>query len=229
MMGFISDINPFKYNNPADDAQPYLDQIPDTMKQYYNPYIQSGQQSSQIGQNEAQGLLGNRQSIQDALNQLMSNPQDLYKNLTSNYKTSPGYEFERNEALRGAGNAAAAGGFAGTPQHQRYAGEISQGLASRDFNNYLSNILGMYTQGLSGKQGLYNQGLGLNEANTQRGFSASTGLADNLAQALMSQANLAYAGAANENQNKQGLWGNILGAGATIASNMMKPQIPGLT
>ena len=79
------------------------------------------------------------------------------------------------------------------------AADIAESLASRDYNNYLSHYLGLYDTGL---QGLGN----LN----QMGYGASTDLAQNLTNALLSQANLSYAGTINENEQNDWL-GSLLG------------------
>jgi hypothetical protein len=228
-MGFFSSIfgNSGGGKNPADAARPYLEQIPGTMKPYYNPYINTGREALGQSMGEYSGLIGQRGDIENSLSDLLNNPQELYRKLTSQFQTSPGYDFMKNEALGAAGHAAAAGGLAGSPQHQRYAEEAATGLAGREFENYLSHILGMYGQGLQGKQNLYGAGLqGLGNL-TNLGYGASSELAQNLAQALMSQANLEYAGQANQNQSRGGLFGAGLGAIGGGIGGFMQGGWPG--
>ena len=74
------------------------------------------------------------------------------------------------------------------------------GLANQDFNHYLSQVLGLYGQGLNNEQGIYNNGA-----------NASRSLGENLSSALMSQGNLAYSNATNQNQSNQQLLGMLLG------------------
>src|SRR3990167_9887896 len=171
--------------NPADDARKYLDRIPGQMHPYYDPYINAGRYA-----------LG---KLQDQYGGLVDDPSQLLGRVGASYEKSPGYDFEMNQALQGATNAQAAGGMAGSPQHQQLAADIAESLASRDYNNYLSNYLGLYDTGL---QGLGN----LN----QMGYGASTDLAQNLTNALLSQANLSYAGTINENEQNDWL-GSLLG------------------
>ena len=84
-------------------------------------------------------------------------------------------------------------------QQQQMAG-TANGLAQQDFNQYLSHVLGLYGQGLNNEQGIYNNGA-----------NASHSLGENLSNALMSQGNLAYSNANNQNQSNQQLLGMLLG------------------
>lgn len=175
-------------SNPANAAQPYLNQIPGTITPYYQPYIDQGQQSMHI--------LGQQYGQQ------VYNPDQIINTLGAGYQTSPGYQWDVQQGTEAANNAAAAGGYVGTPEHQQQESEMEQGIASKDYNTYMDEALGLRSQGLRGEEGL-----------NSIGYSASNSLAENLAQALMSQANLAYAGAANQNQMQRGLLGGAVGAG----------------
>jgi hypothetical protein len=175
-------------SNPANAAQPYLNQIPGTITPYYQPYIDQGQKSlKMLGQQYGQQVY---------------NPDQIINTLGSGYETSPGYEWDVQQGTEAVNNAAAAGGYAGTPQHQQQAAEMTEGIADKDYNTYMDEALGLRSQGLRGEEGLNSMG-----------YSASNTLAENLAQVLMSQANLAYAGAANKNQMQRGLLGGAIGAG----------------
>jgi hypothetical protein len=67
--------------------------------------------------------------------------------------------------------------------------------------------MSMYGMGLQGMNDMAHMGLG-----------ASSQLGEDLASALMSQANLAYAGQANQNQAQQGGLGDIAGLLGSAAS-----------
>ena len=172
--------------NPSDAAGDYLDKIPDELKPYYQPYIDAGLMSMGIGQ--------------DAYSKLLSDPGAMYNKIASGYKESPGFEFNEDQAMKGIQNAAAAGGMTGSPEHQQMAGQMASSLASNDFNKYLSNALGLYGKGLSGMQGM-----------TSLGYGASSGLAENLASAMLSQSQNAYAGQQSENQSFGSGIGDIIG------------------
>jgi hypothetical protein len=194
-------LNPFKspeYSNPADAAQPYLDQVPDTLKPYYDPYINAGQ-------NALSTLMGQYQT-------LLNDPNKIMNQIGSGYQQSPGYQFQYNQGMNAINNAAAAGGQLGNNAHQLQAGGMATNLANQDFYNYLSQALGLYGKGLSGTEGI-----------NQMGYGASNELAQSLANNMTNQGNLAYAGQQNQNQAnsdaysaRMGLYGSIPGAATGI-------------
>ncbi len=162
----------FPGENPYDKASPYFQQIPDILKQYMNPYINAGQ-----------GAMG---QLQGQYGQLVNDPGAMMQKIGAGYKQSPGYQFQLNQGLGAAGNAAASGGMLGSQQHQQQAATVSEGLANQDYYNYLSKALGMYGTGL--------QGLG--DIN-KMGYGASTGLASGLMGNLQNQGAMAYANQAD--------------------------------
>jgi hypothetical protein len=174
------------YKNPAQNAMPYLNQIPGATSGYYQPYINAGQQALPVLQNEYLGLL--------------SNPGGKLNAMGGNFQQSPGYQFALQQALQGAGHAAAAGGMAGSPQHEFENMGLATNLANQDYYNWLGHATGLYNQGLSGTQGLAGGGL-----------QAGGSLADMIAQALASQAGYSYAGQAAKNQQRSGALGNVFG------------------
>jgi len=174
--------------NPANSAMPYLNQIPGELNQYMSPYISAGQ-----------GALG---QLQGQYGQLINNPAAITNKIGATYQSSPGYNFQVNQALGAANRAAAAGGMLGTPmEQQNIAGTVNQ-LANQDYGQYMNRELGLYGAGLSGLGNI-----------NQMGFGASSDLSNSLADYLMSQGNLAYAGQINQNQNQAGsngaMWGGI--------------------
>jgi len=106
--------------NPANAAQPYLNQIPGVGHQYYDPYIQHGQ-----------------------------NPGEFMNQLQQGYKPSDEYKFKSDELQKGMRAMGGAGGYGGTPYHQMQYGEQADKLLSGDMQQYLKNALGIYGQGLS--------------------------------------------------------------------------------
>lgn len=179
--------------DPSKEANKYYSQIPGKLKPYFDPYINAGH--SALGQ--LQGQYGN----------LINDPNSIYNKLAGGYKESPGYQFQLGQGMNAVNNAAAAGGLLGSPQHQQHAATLTQGLANQDFNNYLSQVMGLYGQGLSGQQGLAGMGL-----------QAGTSMADQIAQALAQQGALAYQGAANQNQSRGSMFGNLLGGAGLLGA-----------
>lgn len=172
--------------SPEDAASPYFKQIQDMLPGYYNPYIHAGHEA-----------LGN---LQSQYGSLASDPSQKLQEIGSQYHESPGFGFERDQALQAIQNAQAAGGMSGSPMHQQLAGQMAGHLADQDYNQYLQHALGLHGMGLQGEMGL-----------SQMGYGASSELAENLANSMMSQANLAHASAENRRQRQGGFWGSLLG------------------
>lgn len=187
-MGFFDFLKGGK--NPADSALPYLDKIPGQTLPYMQPYFEAG--------------TGALPGLQDQYKNLLGDPGGFMNKIGGSYQQSPGFKFALQQALQSGGNAAAAGGMAGSPMHQQQNMEVATGLANQDFGNWMQNALGLYGQGLHGQQDLAHMG-------QQSGQS----IADMIAQTLAQQGNLAFQGQAQKNQNQSDLFGNIFkGIGA---------------
>lgn len=178
--------------SPADAANKYLNQIPGVAHQGYDPYIQQGK--------EADTALNGQYSS------MTQDPQAFIDNLMKNYQTSEGYNFQKNALTKDLGNAAAAGGVAGTPLDQMNQGQAIQGLLSQDQQQYLQNALGVFGQGQAGQQGVSN-----------RGYSATGSLTDTLGNALNQQGGLAFQGQTQKNSDRNAMIQSLikaLGVGA---------------
>lgn len=181
--------------NPADSAMPYLNQIPGQTQKYQQPWFDAGK-------NMIPGL-------SDQYNQLMNDPSKRLNDIGAAYKESPGFRFAMQQALQGGNHAAAAGGMAGSPQHEQQNMQLANDIASQDYNKWMDNALGLYGQGLSGGQNMSNQGQ-----------QAGQSMADMIAQTLAQQANLSFQGQSQKNQNQSDLFGNIAnGVGSLAAFN----------
>lgn len=196
-------LNPFSkdfHSNPADAAMPYLNQIPETIKPYYDPYVNAGQDA--LGQ-----LMQQYQS-------LLSNPQSIYNMGAQGFTESPGYQYQMNQGMNAINNAAASGGYLGTTGHQQNAGNMASNMANQEFQNYLGQMLGLYGTGLKGMEGI----------NTM-GYGASNELANSLGNNLMNQGNMAYLGQSNQNQANADLFKTLLGGAVGIGSQFIpKPK-----
>lgn len=113
------------WQSPADQAMPYLNQIPDQLKSYYEPYMQAGQ-----------------------------NPGQKVNEIGQGYQQSPGYQFALQQALQAGNNAGLANRMAGTPAHEQQQMQIATGLANQDYNNWLGNAMGVYGQGFGATNSL---------------------------------------------------------------------------
>ena len=180
-----------KPKNPTNAANSYLDKIPGQTGQYYQPYVNSGQNALK--------------QLQEQYGALLGNPQGMYNKFAEGYKESPGYQFRLKNALQAGQNSSAAGGMLGTPQDQQNAMQTGNDIASQDFNDYISQLSGLYGKGLEGTQGL----------NTH-GYDASSSMGNMLAQILGQKGQNAFTGQQGMNQANQQNWANIFG-GASAA------------
>lgn len=184
--------------NPANAAQPYLQQIPGVGHQYYDPYVQQGQQAGQTLQSE----YGKQLDPATFMNQLMEQ-----------YKPSEASQFRKDDLMKEMAAISGQGGYAGTPMAQRQYGEQANRIMSEDQQQYLKNALGIYDQGIEGERDIYN-----------KGYGASGSMADLLGGTLGSQATMGFEGQAQQNKNRQELiaaFGKLLGqAGAGGAGYM---------
>ena len=190
-------------SNPADAANPYLEQMQGVAHQYMDPYVNQGNRAGGV----LEGQYGN----------LVNDPTGMLAGWGSQYQQSPGYQWQVDQALGGANRAAAAGGMLGTPMHQQESAQMAQGLANQDYWNWMKNVQGLYGQGLQGEQGMYNTG-----------FQGSQSISDAIQSALASQAQLAYTGAVNEQQQKGGGIGNFLGGLGSIAGTFLGGPMGGM-
>lgn len=186
-MSFISGLTGMMgYNNPADSAMPYLNGIQGQIGQYYNPYIQAGQNAIN--------------PLMQQYGSLMNDPSAKMNQIGSSFQQSPGYRFNMNQAMAGSNSASAAGGMVGTPYNQQQNATLAHNLSNQDYNQYMDRGVGMYNQGLQGMNGIM-----------QTGYNASNEMSQALANSMMSQAGMAYAGTNNQNAANQGMWGNLAG------------------
>lgn len=191
-MAFLDFLTGGTKNNAADAAMPYLNQVAGIGQQNYSPYNQQGGQAFQ----QAGSIYG----------QQASDPAAFLEKLRNSYSMSGGYQMKMQDALKAAQGAAAAGGYAGNPEDIKYQMELAQNLGDLGFQDYYNQVTGLQNTGL---QGLTHQG--------DVGFQGAGQLSDYLAGALGSQANAAYSGQAQKNQNQAGLLSSLLGgAGAAL-------------
>lgn len=158
-----------------EEAKRLLDQIPEELKKYLTPYITGGEHG--LGKSTAE------------YDKLINDPNEIIKRISGGYTQSPGYQWKVSEGQRGITNAAAAGGYAGTGQHQQRAGELAENLANQDYNDYMKNALGLYNTGLSGELDLAHMGQG-----------SATNLAEGLANLLKGKAGASYNQGTTKNQ-----------------------------
>ncbi len=170
--------------NPGFEANKIINQIPGQTKGYFDPYINNGQNA-----------------LNERMKRYGQDPTEIYNKLGAGYQQSPGYKFQMDQAMQAAQNAAGSGGMLGTPYNQQVAQEGAQGIASKDYENYLNHVLGIYG----------DQNTGLSDI-THGGQTASSDFAKLLAEALGASANYQYAGQEGENKAHGNDWESIFKA-----------------
>ena len=115
----------------------------------------------------------------------------------SDFFTSPGFEFRREEGLRGIENRFSASGGALSGNALRRLTEFNSGLASQEFGNFFNRQLNV-------------AGLGQNAINT--GVQAGTQTAANISNLQVGKGNARASGVAGINQAIQGGIGNFFTA-----------------
>lgn len=188
--------------NPANAAQPFLEQIPEMGREQYNPYIQEG--------NEA------RSSLSGIYKNMASDPAAFLDQLRSQYSPSKGYQMKKDELSQALGNTAAAGGYRTSPFHQKQQLQLVDSLLDEDMQDWMSQVLGIQGQGLQGQEGFAN-----------RGFGANQNLADILGGSLNQQAGLAFQGQNQKNQNRGSIMSLIAQLGGTALGGPIGGAIGG--
>jgi len=179
-------------DDPSKDAMGYLDQIPDMIKPYYQPYMDAGNKALP--------------TLQQQYEMLINDPTAMMTQIGQGYTASPGYQYNVNQATNAANNAAAAGGMLGSPAEQQNMAQDISGIASQDYNTYMNQALGQYGVGLTGEEGI-----------NQMGYKANTGYANELADVQNSKANLSYAGGANQNMARNSRFNTMAQLGSYAA------------
>ena len=181
----------------------YYDEILKQLPGYFQPWINTGQRT----------LPG----LESQFGQLMNDPNAMFNKFAAGYQHSPGYENMQRQGQNAALNASAAGGMAGTPQHQQQAAQISEDIANQDFYNYLSKVMGLYGMGLEG-------GMGLNKM----GAEMSRGLGEDISSVYGQKAGLARSREMEEamrkmfeEQQESNMWNSIFGAVGTIGGGLL--------
>ena len=187
-------VNLFAREDPRKGANKYLDQIPGATGQYYNPFIQGGQ--------TAGNKLGGEYDK-------MLDPSSFMDHIIEKYQMSKGAEYQRDKLGKGIGATAAAGGYAGTPEHQTEYGEMANGIMSKDMQEYLQNALQIYGGGIAGEKDFYD-----------KGFDASKSMADIVGGKLGSQAGLSFQADSQTNASRDAFMNALMKALAQGAGGM---------
>ena len=182
------------FSSPTSAAMTSANQINPMAKQYYQPYIDAG--------------TGAMTDLQGRYTNLLNDPGGVFNKMGQSFQQSPGFNFAMQQALQGSNHAAAAGGMAGSPEHEQQNQQLATNLADQDYYNYMNHVEPLYNEGLHGEQGMMSQG-----------YNATKSLTDMIAQELSAQAALQY----KQDASKNSTWDSLMkGVGEGASMFMLK-------
>lgn len=185
--------NPFSWGEEDQgDAQNYMANMEPMLHDQYDEWIDYGKRAMS--------------PLEEQMMMLTQNPAQVQSMLGSSYQQSPGYQYQYDQAMNGANQAAAAGGMLGTNAHQQQASNIATGEANQDYWNYYNQNANLYNTGLNGLQQQLNTG-----------YNATNQLAGGLGSLYGNQAQMAYTNGQNNNQ----MFGSMMGSAAGLAGLAM--------
>lgn len=171
----------------AGKAMPYLNEAMDVSKKYMSPYIERGERAAPILERE--------------FGRMSSDPAAMLEKFMGSYKPSSYYKTMQDRLGQSISNTAAAGGMRGSPSEQGKQQELTNALLSKDMQQFLSNVMGIHSRGLSGEQNLY-----------QTGFGGARGLSEDLSNILGTQAQLAFQQERENQKSDDDMLGSIMSA-----------------
>ncbi len=230
-MGFWSNLfGSSSHTNPYKAAAPWVDQVPGTLGQYYDPYVQMGD----VGREQAGELAGDYRGMLGGLDpargdeltgqyrQMAQDPAAYQQQLGAGFQADPGYQWDLDQQMQAQNQAQAAGGMSGSPQSQQMAQQLASHLANQQYGNYMNRQFGISGAGLQGLEGQQDVGLGmaykglqglggLESQNLQYGYGGSTQAAQGMSDYLYNRANLSMGQAQDARNRRQGFLGGVLG------------------
>lgn len=216
------------------EARGYLNQIEPMARGTLSPYIQGGHEAERDLPRMYEGMYNEyaNNETPEEYEKMSSDPMEFINNIMRGYSPSEGYKYKEKRMTDAARATGAAGGFAGTELDRESQADMIRGLLGGDIQEFLNNILGTQKYGLEGRE-RYNERnmLGKERANAlstasrenraNRGFLASTDLANILGSNLGQQANVGLFGnrqsqvIRNEaNRNNMDIFGRMMDMGA---------------
>lgn len=190
-------------DNPFSSASEYLDQMPEALKGY-DQFIGNANDIYPTLKNFTKGGYSAFDNSGDIFKKL-SDP-NFQNFLSSFYKKSPGYDFEKNEGLDAIGRASAASGMVGTPSDQYKRGEWATQFANKDFNQYMDRLFNTLLQSAHGQAMLANLGSNIGSQIYGLGQQSADQKATSWMNMLKTQAENAAGGAGYDDSGLGGLF-----------------------
>lgn len=202
----------FDNNSGYGNAMNTVASIPGAVSPYYQPYINAGYEAGSALRPQYQGLLSMGPEVMNTYLSMMTNPSQSVNQIGSTYQASPGYDWQVEQGQAAVNNAEAAGGMLGTPEHEQEDAMLTENIADQNYYDYVDRALAQQKFGAQGASDLYQRGLGGVEGINKMGYSASTDLAEAIAQSLLAQASLQ----SKAGQSNRMSLGNLIGTAANI-------------
>lgn len=133
----------------GDSGKPY-----DKAMEQYQKYMQMGENAQQPWLQAGKGALGDYQKWLQG----QQDPSGFINNLMGQYQESPYAHYLQQQSMRGGQNAASASGLMGSTPFAQQMQQNASGIASKDMNQWLQNVLGINTQYGQGQQNLIQGG-----------------------------------------------------------------------
>jgi hypothetical protein len=136
------------YSNMADELGDAQNQITQYLQQatgYMQPFYDAG----------TQGLSAYQKGLSP-----LQNPVQLMNQLMGGYTESPYAQFQQQQSITAANAAGAASGMLGSGAEQKELMQQSQAISSKDMQQWLNNIFGIYKGYMGGEKNLMTQGYG---------------------------------------------------------------------
>lgn len=126
-------------------------------------------------------------NFQTGLNPL-ANPVQLMSNLMGQYTMSPYAQAQMNQEITAANAAGSASGMLGSGAEQKALEQSAQQITSKDMQNWLNNIFGIYKGYLGGEKSLMNQGFNAGSKMGQWNMQAGEDITDLMAAQAQAEA-----------------------------------------
>jgi hypothetical protein len=215
--------------NPVNGAMDYLNQIPNVAAQNLEPYRQAGPGGNSLA-SSAYGQMHNlyrdlpdlyQNNFPQEYGQMAQNPVDFLNRIQQSYTPSEGYKYREKRLIDEGRSNAAAAGLSGTMGSREVEGNMLNGILSQDMQQYLQNILGIQSSGLSGQErqlagrerrqqfGAAGQGEALGRSGAMgeniynKGYDAAADIANILGSNLGQQGNYAFQGQRQQMANRE--------------------------
>lgn len=224
-MGFFDFLTGSNIGKASMNALNNNSQIITNLQNAGNGIINTGEQQSAGALNQASGNYSPYLTTGGAASTMYGNALGLNgaegtQAAQNAFQTGPGYQFALDQGEQAALRGASAGGMLNSGNTLTALTKYGQGLANQEYNNWLSNLSGASSQGLSAANG---QGSVLGSlANLYQGTANDRlGLESAIAQGRQGINTDAAKVKEQQAQNSNSFFGNLLGSGLSLGAKAL--------